>query len=115
MKSQFFSMKKTFLCLRILEELVNDEIFEKSETERETYKSIEGKQYPQEYDFQSAEWNFLDDSTGNEKDDQRVLAIFKHSIRNKTSIFLISQDFYELPKKTIRANGNKYHIFKPNN
>ena len=25
------------------------------------------------------------------------------------------QDYYALPKKTIRANGNIYHIFKPNN
>ena len=30
------------------------------------------------------------------------------------SNFIISQDYYELPKKTIRANGNIYHIFKPN-
>ena len=28
---------------------------------------------------------------------------------------LISQDYYELPKRTIRANGKIYHIFKPNN
>ena len=27
----------------------------------------------------------------------------------------MSQDYYELPKKRIRANGNIYHIFKPNN
>ena len=31
------------------------------------------------------------------------------------SIFLISQDYYELPKRTIRANAIIYHIFKPNN
>ena len=31
------------------------------------------------------------------------------------SIFIISQDYYELPKRTIRANGNIYHILKPNN
>ena len=34
---------------------------------------------------------------------------------NDLSIFIISQDYYELPKKTIRANGNIYHMFKPNN
>ena len=28
---------------------------------------------------------------------------------------MISQDYYELPKRTIRANGNIYHIFKPKN
>ena len=31
------------------------------------------------------------------------------------SIFIICQVYYELPKRTIRANGNIYHIFKPNN
>ena len=30
-------------------------------------------------------------------------------------MFIISQDNYELPKRMIRANGNIYHIFKPNN
>ena len=30
------------------------------------------------------------------------------------SIFIISQDYYELSKKTIRCNANIYHIFKPN-
>ena len=33
-----------------------------------------------------------------------------------TYLFLsISQDYYDLPKKTIRADGNIYHLFKPNN
>ena len=31
------------------------------------------------------------------------------------SYFIISQYYYELPKRTIRANGNASHIFKPNN
>ena len=41
--------------------------------------------------------------------------MFKRGRHNNLSIFLISQDYYELPKRTIRANGNIYHIFKPNN
>ena len=41
--------------------------------------------------------------------------MFKRSRHNSLSIFIISQDYYELPKKTIRANVNIYHIFKPNN
>ena len=45
----------------------------------------------------------------------RVQAMFKRSRHNNLSIFIISQDYYELPKRTIRANGNIYHIFKPNN
>ena len=46
--------------------------------------------------------------------DRRVQAMFKRSRHNILSIFVISQDFYELPKKTLRANGNIYHIIKPN-
>ena len=45
----------------------------------------------------------------------RVQAMFKRSGHNNLSIFIFSQDYYELPKKTIRANGSLYHIFKPNN
>ena len=48
-------------------------------------------------------------------DDSRVQAMFKRSRHNCISIFIICQDYYELSKKTIRANGNIYHIFKPNN
>ena len=47
--------------------------------------------------------------------DPRVQAMFKRSRHKNLSIFVISQDYYELPKKTIRANRNIYHIFKPNN
>ena len=48
-------------------------------------------------------------------DDPRVQAMFKRSRHNNLSIFIISQDYYELSKRTIRANGNIFHIFKPNN
>ena len=41
--------------------------------------------------------------------------MFKRSRHNNLSIFIISQDYYKLSKKTIRYNGNIYHIFKPNN
>ena len=46
-------------------------------------------------------------------DDPRVQAMFKRPTHNKLSIFILSQDYYELSKKTIRCNGNIYHIFKP--
>ena len=44
----------------------------------------------------------------------------QRSRHNNLSIFIISQDYYELPKRTIRASsqditGNIYHIFKSNN
>ena len=41
--------------------------------------------------------------------------MFKRSRYIFLSIFIISEDYYELPNRTIRANGNVYHIFKPNN
>ena len=46
--------------------------------------------------------------------DPRVQVMFKKLRHNNLSIFIISQDYYEPPKKTIRAIGNIYHIFKPN-
>ena len=48
-------------------------------------------------------------------DDPRVQAMFKRSRLNTSSIFIIGQDYDELSRKTIRCNGNIYHIFKPNN
>ena len=47
--------------------------------------------------------------------DPQVQAMFKRSRHNNFSIFIISQEYYVLSKRTIRANGNIYHIFKPNN
>ena len=41
--------------------------------------------------------------------------MFKRGRHNNLSIFIISQDYYELPERTIRANGNIYHIFKAKN
>ena len=47
--------------------------------------------------------------------DPRIKAMFKRSRHNNLPIFIIIQDYYELPKPTIRANGNIYHIVEPNN
>ena len=47
--------------------------------------------------------------------DPRIQAMSKRSRHNNLSTFTISQEYYKLPKTTIRANGNIYHIFKPNN
>ena len=44
----------------------------------------------------------------------RVQVFFKTSRHNSLTIFTISQDYYELPKRTIRAKGNIYQIFNPN-
>ena len=57
----------------------------------------------------------MNDLTEKEMNDPRAQAMFKRSRDKSLSIFIISQDYYELPQKTIRANGNIYHIFKQNN
>ena len=57
----------------------------------------------------------MDDLNEKELNDPRAQAIFKRSRHNNLSIFIISQDYYELPKRTIRANGKIYYIFKTNN
>ena len=97
----------------VIGEIVKNKDFKKSDTEIETYESIEELRYPQENDDGGI--IILDDLNGKEMNDPRVQAMFKRSRHNNLSIFIISQDYYELPKKTIRANGNIYHIFKPNN
>ena len=97
----------------VIDKIVNNKDFIKSDTEKETYESIEELKFPQEYDDGGI--IILDDLNEKELNDPRVKAMFKRSRHNNLSIFIISQDYSELPKKTIRANGNIYHTFKPNN
>ena len=66
-------------------------------------------------EFDDGGINILDDLNEKEMNDPRVQAKFKRSTHNKVPIFIVSQDYYGLPKRTIRAKGNNYHIFKPNN
>ena len=77
-----------------IEEIVNIKDFEKSDTEIETYESIEELKFPQEYENNSI--IILDDLNQKEVDDPRVKAMFKRSRHNKLSILIISQDYYEL-------------------
>ena len=81
----------------VIEEIVNNKDFEKSDIEIETYESIEELKYPQEYGNNSI--IILDDLNQNEMDDARVQAMFKRSRHNKLSIFIISQDYYDSSKK----------------
>ena len=96
----------------VIGELVNNKDFEKSNIEKQTYESIEELKFPQEYENKSI--IILDDLNQKEKDDPRSQAMFKRSRHNNLSIFIISQDYYELGKKTTRCNGNIFHIFQPN-
>ena len=47
--------------------------------------------------------------------DPCIQAMFKRSRHKKFSILIKSRDYCELPKRTIRANGNIYQISKPTN
>ena len=97
----------------VIEQIVNNKDFKKSNFEIETFDNIEDLKIPQEYANNII--IILDDLNQKEMDDPRVQAMFKRSRHNKLSVFIISQDHYELSQKTIRCNGNIYHIFKPNN
>ena len=69
--------------------------------------------YPQEYEDNS---NFiLDDLNEKEINNDQIRAMFKRGRHNNLSMFIISQYYYELTKRTIRCNGNIFHLFKPNN
>ena len=96
----------------VIEEKGNDKDVEKSDTEIETYDSIEELKNPQEYDGGIITLDALNER---KKNHPRVQTMFKRSRHDILSTFIISEDYYELPKRTIRANGNIYHIFKPYN
>ena len=97
----------------VIDEIVDNKDFEKSDTEIQTYESREEIKCPQEYENNSI--IILDDLNQTEMDDPRDQLMFKRSRHINLSIFIIGQDYYELSKKTIRCKGNIFHIFKPNN
>ena len=97
----------------VIEEIVNNKDFQKSDTEIETFDNREELKFPQEYENNSI--IILEDLNEKEINNEKIQAMFKGGRHNDLSVFIISQDYYELPKRTIRANGNIYHIFKPNN
>ena len=97
----------------IIEEVINNKDFQKSNIEIETFDNIEELKYPQDYENNSI--IILDDLNEKEINNEKIQAMFKRGRHDNLSIFIISQDYYELPKKTIRANGNIFHLFKTNN
>ena len=96
----------------MIDEIIIDKDIEKSNTEIEKNENIEGLNFPQEYE----DWviNNLDVSNEEQMNDSRVQTSLKRSRHIRFYIFIFSQDYYQLPEKTIRANGKMYHIFKPN-
>ena len=92
----------------VIEDIFNNKDFEKSDTEIETYDNIQELKFPKEYDEGGI--IIVDDLNEKEMNDPRVQAMFKRSRHNNLSIFIMSQDYYELPKKTISII-----FFNPNN
>ena len=90
------------VCI-VIEEKVNDENFEKSDCEIDTYESIKELEYTQDNDI--GRIIILDDLNEKKLKDPRVQATFKRTRHNNLSIFVISQAYYELPKRTIWTNG----------
>ena len=97
----------------VIEEIVNNKDFQKSDTETETNENIEGLKFPQKYENNSI--IILDDLNEKKINIEKIPAMFKRGRHTNLSIFIISQDYYELLKRTIRCNGNVFHSFKPNN
>ena len=97
----------------VVEERISYRDLEKPDTDIETFDNIEELKYPQEYGNNSI--ILQDDLNGKEINNDKIQAMFKRGRHYNFSVFIISQDYYEPPKRTIRANGNIYHIFKPNN
>ena len=69
----------------IIEEIVNNKNFQKSDTAIETFDNIEDLKFPQEYENNSI--FTLDDLNQKEMDDPRVQAMFKRSRHNNFLFF----------------------------
>ena len=80
----------------VIGDVFNNKDFGKSDIEIETYESIQELKFPQEYE-DGVIFNF-DDLNEKEMKDPRVPAMFKRSRKCNLSMFIISQDYYELPK-----------------
>ena len=96
----------------VIDEIVNDKNFEKSDTGVEIFESIEELKYTQDYEDDGV---ITLDELNDEKKmiNLRVQSMFKISRHIIFSISNINQDYHGLPKQTIQANGNVYHNFKP--
>ena len=95
------------------EDCLADENFEPSEIEIAVHENIDELKEPREYQGESTVI-ILDDLNDREMNDDRVKALFKRGRHNNIAVFIISQDYYELPKQTIRENSNIFHLFRPN-
>ena len=93
----------------VIEEIVNNKDFEKTVIEIEIFDKIEELRFPQENENNGI--IILDDLNEKETNNDKIQAMLKRGRQNNLSFFIISQDYYELPKRTNRANGNIYIIY----
>ena len=96
----------------VIDELINNKVFQKSDTEMETFDPMEELKYPREYKNNSI--IILDDLNEKKINNDKIQAIFKRGRHSNLSIIIVSQGYYELPKRKIRTVGNIHHIFRPN-
>ena len=81
----------------VIDEIVINKDFDKSDTEVETFDSIEEFKFPQDYENNSL--IIVDDLNEKEINNEKIQAMFKRGSQNFLSIFIISQDYYEFPKE----------------
>ena len=100
---------------KTIEEIIDDEDFESSHIECESYENIDELKNPQDYDPNIHNVIILDDLNKQQLNDEKVQMLFKRGRHNNLSIFVITHGFYELPKDTIRENSSLTHHFITNN
>ena len=81
----------------MIDAIVNIAKFDKSDTEKETYESIEQFKLPE--DKNDGDIILPYDLNEKEMIDPSVVAMFKRSRHNILGPFIISQSYYELQKK----------------
>ena len=94
--------------------IVNNNDSQKFDNKIETYESTEELKYTKK-NMKIIVFFKKDDLNEKEINNDRIQAMGKRGRHNNLSVFVISQDYYEIPKRTIRANVNNFDIFKPNN
>ena len=97
----------------VFHEIVKDKDCEKLNTDTENHESIEGLKYL--HDYEEGGKIIPNGSNEEQMNNPRVQAMFERSKHTNSLILVISQDYFEWLKRTIRANGNIYHIFNGNN
>ena len=98
----------------VIDEIVNDENFEITAGEMESYDKKKELIFPQEQDSNQPIVFVLEDLKEKEIITPGVESVFKRSRHINIFILIISQNYYDLPKKSIVCSSNIYHIFIPN-